>query len=139
MTDTFTQANPMKTALNAVQPQNTLLNASTIASIVSTVVTKFAGVDLAQHRNDPNLVQYVCQLVESAFPDAKTAKICKKEQVMKVMSIIIVGLSAIDISAIDKIIEFVHSNKQIAEFEEVVKVAKPLLKRIARFFLKKLG
>lgn len=138
MSDTIpTDVDDLAKTLQTIQPKHTLLNTSITTTITNLVWKKFTGVDLTLHKLDPNLILYVCDLVENAFTNSSVQKVDKKAQVIMVMKATIPTLTDDDIAAMDKIIEFVHSSGQVTKIEKLVEEALPLFKRVVKFFLQK--
>ena len=135
-----TAAQTLQTTLQQVPLLNTINNASTIATIIQITSQRFTGVDLQQHKIDPNLVSYVCNCVESSFPDSANAKVDKKTIALQVMAGLIPNLTPDDNNAISQLIEFIHSTGQISAIvKEVEAEVIPLLKRCLNFFFKKVS
>ena len=123
----------LQNALNAIQPMNTLLNSSIINTICQTVQIKFNGIDLQQHTSDPNFISFMCNLIEQAFPDAKKQKINKKDILIKCFNQLQL---TVDGDIVNRIVEFLHSTGQIQEVIQIVKEARPIVKKILNGFLR---
>jgi hypothetical protein len=127
---TQTQTQDLKTVLSAIEPRNTLMNTSISASIIQMINQKFTGVNLNDHRLDPNLIIFICDCIEASFQNSKNKKVDKKQEVLKILKQV-VTLSEVDVKSIDCLIEFFHSSGQIRAIEqEVVDEVVPFFKRL---------
>jgi hypothetical protein len=127
MSEVSKKTSILQNSLDAIQPTNTLLNSSVINTICQTVQKNFSGVDLNSHGSDPNLILYIANLIEIAFPNSKTNKINKKDILVKCLNNL--GILT-DYEAVSRVIEFLHSSNQI---KEIIKEAKPILKKFINF------
>ena len=73
-------------------------------------------------------------MIEQAYPDAKQMKVNKKT----VLTLCLTKLEVVfDPYTVSLILEFLHSSNQIQEIKEIVKEAKPLLKKFLNIFSKR--
>ena len=120
--------------LNNIQPTYTLQNASILNDICKIVKKKFDGINLNEHSSDPNLLLFIANMIEQAYPDAKQMKINKKT----ILTLCLTKLEVVfDPYTVSLILEFLHSSNQIQEIKEIVKEAKPLLKKFLNIFSKR--
>lgn len=133
----MTDEESLKLSLKTISAKYTLQNSSIINQIVKHVSDKFCGISLMEHRTDPSLILFVCDMIEQAFVEAKSKKVDKKEMALKIMTTLCPTLSPEEKKAIDGIIEFLHSSGSIRSVEqEVIELAKPIFRRIASGFKK---
>jgi hypothetical protein len=125
----------LKQSLLKVAPTNTLLNAAIANQVIQQVNLKFMGMSLDPHKNDVNFILYVCNCVEIAFADSKNKKIRKKEIVIKCMRSFCPSITPDEIKKVEDLIEFLHSSNAIKGLEEeIIKVGRPILRRVASVF-----
>jgi len=131
----------LQNTLLAIPAKFTLANSSIINQIIRLVNAKFCGVSLYEHRTDPSLILFLCDCVEQSFTDPKAKKVDKKAMVKKIILILVPAMTPDEMTAVDSIVEFLHSSNSIAGAieEEVVEIAKPFLSRVASSFRKAIG
>lgn len=117
--------------LELVKPKFNLVGAQTTAQLVDYIVKKLQGIDnLATMKTDPEIIKYICNLVENVFYDNKALKLDKKQIVFQILRKVIPILTDDDVLSIGKTIEFLHSNKLIKKISK----SKTLTYKALRFF-----
>jgi exopolyphosphatase/pppGpp-phosphohydrolase len=103
-----------------VKPKNELAKRIKICKIVAKIIeelSKLPQEDLKDMKNNPELIKYVCNLVENLI--SKKYKPNKKEIVLDILKRVIPGFSTNDEKLISDIIEFLHQNKDIKKIRWV--------------------
>lgn len=120
--------------MDLVKPKHELAKRVKIGKITQKIVSELSKLDqseLSDMRNNPELIKYVCNLVENLIK--KKYKPDKKDIVLNILKRVVPNFNDNDVKHICEIIEFLHSNKQIKKI--------PLIKYLGKFgivILKKL-
>ena len=95
--------------MDLVKPKNELAKRIKICKIVAKIIEELPKLpenDLKEMKNNPELIKYVCNLVENLI--SKKYKPNKKEIVLDILKRVIPAFSQNDEKLISDIIEFLH-------------------------------
>jgi hypothetical protein len=122
------------TSSTLVVPKNELAKRLTAAKIVSQIVKALQDLpstDLADLKINPELINYICNLVENLV--TKKLKLDKKKIVLDVLTKLIPNLTEQEKKVISDIVEFLHANNLInktAIIKYIGQYSTNLLKRL---------
>jgi translation initiation factor 2B subunit (eIF-2B alpha/beta/delta family) len=107
----------VKLSVQLVKPKNLLNQLKTASSLEDYVIESLKGIDLVSNKLNPDLILYVCKIVENAFCEIRKSmtydKIKKKEIVMQLLKKLLPSISVADELIISQIIEHLHSSGRI--------------------------
>lgn len=112
----------MDTAINNIKMKHSLARhnkAETIKHALVEHIRKIPGYELLA--NDPELILWVCNVVENTAEKIDDKKLDKKDMVMTIMTLAF-NMQKDKQDAVDKTIEFLWSNKKIKKVSLIKKI-----------------
>jgi translation initiation factor 2B subunit (eIF-2B alpha/beta/delta family) len=106
-----------KLSVQMVKPKNLLLQIQNSSDLEAYILDSLKGIELSLHKFNPDLILYICNVVENWFYKYKKSvadeKLNKKDIVIKIIKKLIPSINSIDEQSIIQIIEHLHSSKKI--------------------------
>ena len=107
----------VKLSVSMVKPKNLLQAIKSTTDLETYILDSLKGIELTSHKFNPDLILYICNVVENWFYKYKKSvadeKINKKDIVIKIIKKLIPSINSIDEQSIIQIIEHLHSSKKI--------------------------
>lgn len=107
----------VKLSVQLVKPKNLLSATKNSSDLENYILESLKGIELTQQKFNPDLILYICNVIENWFYKYKKSiadeKLNKKDIAMKVLKKLIPSISQSDELSIMQIIEHLHSSKQI--------------------------
>ena len=125
----------VKSSVELVKPKNLLKNLKRTGDIIQVILDTLKDLpDLEKQKYNPDLILYICRVVENSYDKKSLAdeKINKKEMVFSILKKLYPSLNDNDKLVIDGIIEHLHSSGRIKK----VNILKLIFATLKKFFLK---
>ncbi len=125
----------VKSSVELVKPKNLLKNLKRTGDIIQVILDTLKDLpDLEKQKYNPDLILYICRVVENSYDKKSLAdeKINKKEMVFSILKKLYPSLNDNDKLVIDGIIEHLHSSGRIKR----VNLLKLVFATLKKFFLK---
>ena len=107
----------VKLSVSLVKPKNLLKTIQSTVLLEDYIIEQLKGSDLSQQKCNPDLILFVCKVIENWFHKYRKSiadeKISKKEIAIRVLKKLIPSISQADESIIIQIIEHLHSSGRI--------------------------
>ena len=107
----------VKLSVSMVKPKNLLLQIKSSSDLETYIIESLKGIELTSHKFNPDLILYVCNVIENWFHKYQKSiadeKLNKKDIAIKILKKLIPSISAQDELSIVQIIEHLHSSKKI--------------------------
>lgn len=125
----------VKSSVELVKPKNLLKNLKRTGDIIQVILDTLKDLpDLEKQKYNPDLILYICRVVENSYDKKSLAdeKINKKEMVFNILKKLYPSLNDNDKLVIEGIIEHLHSSGRIKK----VNILKLMFATLKKFFLK---
>jgi len=126
-----------KLSVQLVKPKNVLNTIKSVNDIETYIMNELRGINLEQHKFNPDIILYICNVVENWFHKLKKTindeKINKKEIVLNTLKKLLPSINSQDELSIIQIIEHLHSSGNI----KIVSLKKWIKAKAYEMFLKK--
>ena len=107
----------VKLSVTMVKPKNLLSRIKSSSDLETYILESLKGIELTSHKFNPDLILYICNVIENWFHKYKKniadEKLNKKDIAIKILKKLIPSISAQDEASIIQIIEHLHSSKKI--------------------------
>jgi hypothetical protein len=125
----------VKSSVELVKPKNLLKNLKRTGDVIQVILDTLKDLpDLEKQKYNPDLILYICRVVENSYDKKKLAdeKINKKEMVFSILKKLYPSLNDNDKLVIEGIIEHLHSSGRLKK----VNLLKLVFAALKKFFLK---
>ncbi len=107
----------VKLSVSMVKPKNLLQAIKSSSDLETYILESLKGIELTPHKFNPDLILYICNLIENWFHKYKKSiadeKINQKDIAIKILKKLIPSISGQDEASIIQIIEHLHSSKKL--------------------------